>query len=273
MSSPWTGAFAALALLAPSWVFAQIDPLPTVFWFRAELPTVVVVHREIPEGGAVVQKLGLPPEESRLAAFAFDPAYTAVDARPVNDLDGLGKKAIALLASDDAEVRPMIEARSLRGKRLRNIRFSKGHQPVALDILPNQNGNQAEEALVLARQTAYDRPRLLIRDLATKERINAISLPKIFEPLDVAVIPDVSGNGFDEALVLAARKSDGRDFLLVWDTGDTGKIVHIKLKPGFTAIDHGYYQSSWRGDLVVALVRKSTGIARRWFFDPLASSP
>jgi hypothetical protein len=269
MLGRWTGATVFLALLVPGGVLAQVDPLPTVFWFRGSLPTAVVVHREVPEGGAVVEKLGLPPEESRVAAFTFDPSRTAVDAQPVNNLDGLGKKAIALLAADNSDVRPVIEARSVRGKALRNIPFSQGHEAIGLGILPDQNGNQSEEALVLARQVAFDRPRLLIRDLATKEKIKGITLPKSFDALDVVIAPDVSGNGFNEALVLAARKSDGRGFVLVWDTGDAGRIVQIKVDPGLTPIDFDYYRTSAGSDRVRLLLRKLNGSAKSFDFNVL----
>jgi hypothetical protein len=165
---------------------------------------------------------GLPPKDAAIAA----------------DLNGNGADDIALLLDDDLANLPRIEVRDpLSGARVKNVNFNKDHEGIALAIIDDQNNNQSQEAVVLARQGG-NRPRLLIRDIETKAKVNNISLPKSFEALDLVMTGDIDGSGSPEALVLAERKSDNKGFVLIWDTGGAGKVVNVQLPKEHTPLAH-----------------------------------
>jgi CSLREA domain-containing protein len=199
---------------------------------------VVVVGDLNGNGRAAVQDLGTA---SAVGSVAFTDGLTPIDAQGIADLNNNNADDLALLVRQTQDIVPKVEVRDpLTGKRLKNVDFNKQHEPVALAILADQNGNQSEEAAVLAKRASDNRPRVLIRDIQTKAKVINISLPKIFDVLELVDAPDFSGNGKAEVLVLASRLSDSKAFVLVWDTGGTGKIVNVQLPKNHTPVDLAY---------------------------------
>ena len=170
-----------------------------------------------------------------------DEGRTPIDGTTVSDVNGNGTQDLAYLVYDQLASRPAVEVRDLRlGKRVRVVNFYRDHLAVALGIVPDRNGNQSEEAMVLAQRRSDARGRLLIRDLETRDALATLNLPANVAPLDLATAPDFSGNGAAEALVLAVRKSDARIFVLVWDTGAEGRLATIRLPNGHQPVGHAY---------------------------------
>jgi glucose/arabinose dehydrogenase len=198
---------------------------------------------------------------------SFATGLEMTDAQIADDLNGNGADELAVLAWDAAAMRPRVEVHNPRnGKLLKSISFNKFHDPIALGIIADQNGNSAEEAVVLARQyDNNDRPRLLVRDLDTKEKLINISLPKIFAAAGLVMASDFSGNGAAEALVLASRISDSKGFVLVWDTGGAGKIINVQLPNGHIAVGHDYVAGT--GAVAVLLFRESDQRGRLLVYD------
>jgi hypothetical protein len=192
-------------------------------------------------------------------AVVYSEAFQPSDASPIIDLNGNGTTDIAYLVFDPVVERPKVEVRDpLTDKRIKNVDFNKDHVPTALGIMADQNGNQSQEAVVLARRTSDGRGRLLIRDLVTKEKVRNISLPKIYTVLSLDTAEDISGNGAPEALVLATRTSDQRGFVLVWDTGGAGKVVNVKLPKDHAPVDHLAISGPGGISAVAVLARRTT---------------
>jgi glucose/arabinose dehydrogenase len=198
---------------------------------------------------------------------SFAAALEMTDAQIAADLNGNGADELAVLAWDTGAMRPTVAVHNPRnGKLLKNVNFNKFHDPIALGIIADQNGNSAEEAVVLARQTNNNnRPRLLIRDLDTKDKVINISLPKIFAAVGLVTAPDFSGNGAAEALVLASRISDGTGFVLIWDTGGAGKITNVQLPKANIPVGHDYVAGT--GAVAVLLFRESDRRGRLLVYD------
>jgi hypothetical protein len=200
----------------------------------AELEAVVVTD-ELGTGRATIKDLG---SAAGINVVDYSAGLPPKDAAIAADLNGNGADDIALLLDDDLANLPRIEVRDpLSGARVKNVNFNKDHEGIALAIIDDQNNNQSQEAVVLARQGG-NRPRLLIRDIETKAKVNNISLPKSFEALDLVMTGDIDGSGSPEALVLAERKSDNKGFVLIWDTGGAGKVVNVQLPKEHTPLAH-----------------------------------
>jgi hypothetical protein len=199
---------------------------------------VVVMGRRSPAEFGAAGVWGLQSSD-QLNGFWYSEAFPASDASPIGDINGNETMDIAFLVFDPVNERPKIEVHEpLDGKRIKNVNFNKDHAPVALSIIADQNGNQSQEAAVLARRISDGRGRLLIRDLVTKAKVTNISLPKIYTVLSLDTADDISGNGAPEALVLATRNSDQVGFVLIWDTGGAGKIVNVRLPKNHDPVDH-----------------------------------
>jgi hypothetical protein len=204
---------------------------------------------------------------------AFSNGLVPIDAQAAADLNNNGADDLAFLLRQAQDVLPKVEVRDpLTGKRVKNVDFNKQHDPVALAILADQNGNQSQEAAVLAKRVSDDRPRVLIRDLVTKAKVINLSLPKIFDVLELVGAPDFSGNGAAEVLVLASRRSDGKGFVLVWDTGGTGKVVNVQLPKNHTPIDLAYLTGPGGVAAVAVLALRTTDDRGRVFvYDALTA--
>jgi hypothetical protein len=199
----------------------------------------------------------------------------AVDVEVISDLNGNGSDDLAFLLLASTDSQPKVEVRDpLSGARIKNVNYNKQHDPVALAIVGDQNGNQSEEGVVLARQlNANNRPRLLIRDLSTKAKVNNLSLPKIFDPLDVVMGPDLNGNGSNDAYVLSTRISDGKGFVNVWDTGGAGKIVNVQLPKQTDVLALDDLVSAGGANAVTVLgLRTTDNVGRVFVYDSLTAA-
>ena len=218
----------------------EVLPVPTTLaaFPLAESGSLVIVGELNGAGQATVKYVDTM---SLVRRINFTQGLSPTDADAVVDLNSDGTDDIALLAYQDQEVRPRLEIRDpLTGTRIGHVNFRRQHRPIALSILPDQNGNQSQEAAALVRRLSDDRARIFVHDLATKEFISVLKPPANFEALNLAATPDFDGNGAAELLVLARRRTDARGFILVLDTGGSGQIGKIALPANHKPTDLQY---------------------------------
>ena len=212
-------------------------------------------------GDAEVFDLGTA---SVLNAITFTAGLVPIDAGYGTDQNGDGTGEIYGLFRDDAASVPKVEARDpVTGAKRKNITYIDDQDPIALGI----TGNQDEEGAVLVRDTTNDdRGRLLISNLISREtRIN-INLPKKYRVEGLVMAPDFSGNGFEEALVRTTRFSDGKGFILVYDTGEAdGQISAISITGGQTVIDHDYTLGPGGVSAVTVLALRTSDLKPRLY--------
>ena len=201
---------------------------------------------------------------SVLNTISFTAGLVPIDAGYGTDQNGDGADEIYGLFRDDAASVPKVEARDpVTGAKRKNITYTDDQEPIALGI----TGTQHEEGAVLVRDTTNDnRGRLLIRNLISREtRIN-INLPKKYRVEGLVMAPDFSGNGFDEALVRTTRFSDGKGFILVYDTGVADdQISAISITGGQTVIDHDYTIGPGGVSAVTVLALRSSDLKPRLY--------
>ena len=210
-----------------------------------------------------------------LSSVGFTPGLLPITAARMADANGNRTDDIAGLMFDVAKTLPKVEIRDARtGAKIRNVNFSRNHEPVALAVIASQDGNPTPEGVVLARQTTRDdRGRLLIRDLGTRESLINISLPRTYHVLGLTMASDISGNGAAEALVLAERRSDGRGAVLVWDTGGAGRIATVRLQANHQPIALTHLVGPGGAEAVaVAALRLSDARGRLFVYDALTGS-
>lgn len=213
-------------------------------------PEVVVLSHDVESGAGVLTDYG---SAAPLGAFQTTACRTPKAAVVVPDQNGNRIAEVAVLLDDPVAKQPLVEIRDPRtGNRLRTIGFNRDHSGVALAQIADQDGNQAPELVVLADRPG-DRPRLLIRDLVTATRVITIALPTTVRPLGLVMAADLSGNGAPEALVLAERLSDHRGYVLIWDTGGTGRVVNVQLPAGHTPLDHAVFSGPGGATAVAVL--------------------
>ena len=190
------------------------------------------------------------------------------------DLNNDGSADLAIVVLDESDMEPKVELHDpLTGARFRNINYNKEHAPVDLDISKDSSGDLLPYGAMLVKRISDGRPRILIRNLETKAKVNNVSLPAIFDVHGLVMAPDFSGDGDSDALVLASRLSDGKGFVLVWDTGGAGKIVNVPLPKNHTPIDLAYLIGPGGVAAVAVLTLRTTdGRGRVFVYDALIAA-
>jgi len=258
-------------------VAGTLEALPTVRRLPALFPVDDLDDSgddELVVGGRSAFVVRDPVSGDVLDGAISEVGRTPIDGTTVSDVNDNGTQDLVYLVYDEVNDRPAVEVRDLRlGKRVRTVNFYRGHLGVALGIIPDRNGNQSEEAVVLAQRRSDGKGRLLIKDLETGDSLATLNLPAIITPLDLTTAPDFSGNGAPEALVLAVRKSDARVFVLVWDTGEEGKLTTIRLPNGHRPVGHAYLTGPGAVAAVAVLALRDRDQRGRLFvYDALTGS-
>jgi hypothetical protein len=265
------GVISFLALFSvPSMALAELVALFTVEDINGNGSLEVVAVAYGSPGSVIIKDLDTGVT---IKQFDVSVGLTVIDAAPLGlpniDLNGNGSQDVALLMFDPINVRPKVEIRDSRtGAKLKNVDYNKNHVPVALKIIGTDQFVDPNQAAVLAKQTnSSDRGRILIREVASKIKVNNLSLPKIFHVLDVKITDSRQGTMAPDALVLATRISDGKGFVLGWDTGGSGKNGNIQLPKNHAPIDFVDYQGGqcWRSvPAIIGSTRPAAELCIGW---------
>jgi CSLREA domain-containing protein len=119
---------------------------------------------------------------------------------------------LGMLALRDSDNRPVVEVRRLlQGTRIGNVFFfDSSFTAVGLEVLANQDANNAPELVVLAERSD-GRPVVDIKNaFGAANSLRLFFLDGTFDALQVIVIDDADGNQVSELGVLGRRTSDGR---------------------------------------------------------------
>jgi hypothetical protein len=163
------------------------------------------------------------------------------------------------------------------------------YTPVSIISMPDINGNGQAEIAALGFDEQQDKITVRVADGATNAGIRKFDYGSGgFNPIDLAAVSDVSGNGAADVTVLGVRRSDGRIFAQTRDmlTGQNVLSVNIQfLDGGFTplalAVLPNVLPSSSSDELGVFATRNSdgrgvveireadgtSGFTRIWFLD------
>jgi len=106
------------------------------------------------------------------------------------------------------------------------IRVGLGEEFTASQLLatPDFNGNGAPEFVVYEYETTGSRHRALINDGRTGERLGTVRFSEQLVGLDIAMCPDLNGNGSAEIALLGMRPADGGVRVIVKD-GNTDELL------------------------------------------------
>ena len=129
--------------------------------------------------------------------FGPDPAIAV---SVIDDVSGNGVPEIAVLGIRPAgAVRVQIKD-ALTGASVNDLFYGSAFVPVDMAVLPDSNGNGAAELAVLGR-SASGGVRVQARDALTGLATSTTYYGSNARPIDVVVIPDVSGNDAPEIVV------------------------------------------------------------------------
>jgi hypothetical protein len=204
----------------------------------------------------------------------------------VPDVTGDGANEVAL--SREGSVQVEVRNGSNGSLRANTTWLDDPYTPVSIISMPDINGNSQAEIAALGFDSQQDKITVRVADGATNAGIRKFDYGSGgFDPIDLATVSDVSGNGAADVAVLGVRRSDDRIFVQTRDvlTGKNALSRNILfLDSGFTPLGLAVLPDvlpSSSEELVVFATRNSdgrgvveireadgtSGFTRIWFLD------
>ena len=217
------------------------------------------------KGGAFIRQVSLASPQS------LQPRDLAI----LPDLNQNGSVELAVLArsavagnSDKVAIHD-----SVTGQLIRNVSFGTGGEPQQLVVVPDINGNGADELAVMREGSM----RVVVEDSQTGQAVSVLTYKSTYRPFELAVVTDFSGNGLPEIAVWGVRATDGKVKVVVSDVatrqwlgaGYFGTTTAVRADHGAVIAD---INDNGVPELVRVGVRGSDGSAVAGFRDALTGA-
>ena len=152
--------------------------------------------------------------------FGTDPG---VAVEVIADISGNGVPEVAVLGTrPSGQVRVQIRD-ALDGSLVNTIFYGDTYAALDMAVIPDSNANGAAELAVLGRSVSGG-TRVQARDALDDAETSTTFYGSIADPLDIAILPDMNGNGFAEVLVHLTVTSSGQVKAQIRDS-DTGAVI------------------------------------------------
>lgn len=142
---------------------------------------------------------------------------TVKQARVVSDLNHNGTPEVAVLRHSDNGINVLVKD-ALTGALVRHIGYDPNYVPGELLVVPDVNGNGASELAVFGNNPGNKTQKAQVRDGRTKKRIRNVYFDKSIDPEDLAVMPDINGNGAAEIALLGRAEHTGHKRVIIKDS-------------------------------------------------------
>jgi hypothetical protein len=132
-----------------------------------------------------------------------DDEYEPLDMALVGDSNGDGIDEIAILGRNPANGNAKVAIKDLKtGLWVNQVWFGASPPAQQLVVVPDFSGNGAAEIGLLQVDEIREQVRVAFRDSHTREWLGLVWANAAYAPADVAVLPDINGNGSAELAVL-----------------------------------------------------------------------
>ena len=153
----------------------------------------------------------------------YSDTYRPLALLAIPDVNGNGASELCVLSADWDAGKVVVQIKDAStGLLVKNIWLSGEYEPLALEALPDLNGNGFCELAVLSRHGDTKNTVVQVYDSSSGLPGKNVSFGVQFEPLTLKMLADINGNGFPELAVLSWR----------WDAG---KVV-AQVKDSFTGL-------------------------------------
>ena len=146
-----------------------------------------------------------------IKTVAFDGAFTPTHFASLPDTNGNGAPELVVVGKKPTTGLVRAEIRdSLSGQLLNEIFYNSDFIPKQLSIVPDLNGNGADELALLVKYVSKNKLKAVVKDSMTDAWLGTFGFDVTFEPKDMLVLPDQNGNGGPELGVLAVKDAAAR---------------------------------------------------------------
>jgi hypothetical protein len=173
-----------------------------------------------------------------LKTISFSATYNPVALAEVSDITGNGKNELAVLGVNPATGGVAVVVKDIAtGVVVKSVGFPATHKPLGLAIVADVSGNSAPELAVLAKSATQNA--VFVKDAVSAAAVKTVSYPATVTPLTLVAVPDVSGNGADELVVVGIYAS-GQVSGLVNDAFTGLAVKTLAITPA-TSIPQGAF--------------------------------
>jgi uncharacterized repeat protein (TIGR01451 family) len=157
-------------------------------------------------------------------AIYYGTSHAPVDMAVVPDTDGNGVAEIAVLGVDSTGLSRLLARDALSGAVTSKIFISNKTTLVDISIMADISGNGMPEIVFHGRDTSLNQVKAHIRDFSTGENIRNIFFGTLYEPVQLHVVNDLSGDGLPDLCQVGRRLDTGTIRMLVMSSSD-GEVV------------------------------------------------
>jgi hypothetical protein len=141
----------------------------------------------------------------------FMAGNSPIDLAVVGDKDGNMAPEVAVLSSRDSDGRLVVEVKNAAGATgPSSVWFMAGQTGLAVKSVGDADANGVPDIAVLSTRASDGRVLVEVKNAAGATVPRTLWYPAGYSARDVAALPDLDGNGVQEAGVLLTRDSDGR---------------------------------------------------------------
>jgi hypothetical protein len=195
------------------------------------VPEVAVLSSRNSDGRVVVEvKNAAGPTNPNSVWFMA--GHTPIDLAVVPDKDGNSIPEVAVLSSRDSDGRVVVEVKNADGATgPSSVWFMAGQTALAVKSVGDADANGVPDIAVLSSRASDGRVLVEVKNAAGATNGRALWYPAGYAARDVAILPDLDGNGVAEAGVLLLRDSDGRIVVQRRNTAGTQAPVDYWFSP------------------------------------------
>lgn len=148
----------------------------------------------------------------------------------LGDLNGNGYPEAAVLRIRNDQSQYTVVLRDSGSRQwLGTLYFDPQYPPRRMLVIPDINGNGADEVVVFGQRFNGGNQKAQVMDSRSGQILRAVFYDKTFPGQDIAVCEDINGNGAEELVMLGRRASDGQLKAIVKDakTGERLGVVNF----------------------------------------------
>lgn len=193
---------------------------------RGEL--AVLGDNRKPEGSDKIE-LRDPVTGTLAGQIWLGPGWTPLAQSLVSDLDGNGTPEVAVLRTHpDGRVNVLLVDPASR-RQVGSVNFPVDCAPQRLLVVPDVDGNGADELVVFGRRHDGFNQKAMIRDSRTGAWLRVLWFDRNFPGQDFVSCGDLNGNGAADVALLGYDPVNGRNKVIVKDTATGEALAHVRF--------------------------------------------
>tara|TARA_R110000737_G_scaffold256229_1_gene265125 strand:+ start:177 stop:3377 length:3201 start_codon:yes stop_codon:yes gene_type:complete len=161
--------------------------------------------------------------------------FSAIQLQAISDINGNGFNDMAVLGTTSDGKKAWLAFDAMTHQILSAVTFPTWFQPNKLSVVPDFNGNNKDEVLVLG-QTSDGKKLWMLHDSGLKSEIARYVYPSWYSPTAMSIIKDTDGNSKPE-VVSNGTSNDGRVVWMLHDLHAKQELSAVKQAPWFNLVN------------------------------------